>query len=221
MGRPCGGCDQRAVCDSHCDVFRCNPLCACSFHLSLHSRVGCALLALENTCCSQYLLAMANGGHRLLRFKELPHNVQHLVVQGQVLWGPPPGDHQAAVVSHVHLLEVVVQGEVVTRLLCVSLISLKIMHCCEAFISCCLPRAHGVHLEAQREQTLEGHHRLVVLHVVPAQHQHLLALGPLHGGPEGSRKLLDELGVGGPGGGRDQLPVRHRHADGVRGHPLR
>jgi hypothetical protein len=84
-----------------------------------------SLFALQNAGRSQNLLAVADGGHHLARLGEVPDQLQHLLVQAQVLGGPPPGHYQGVVALRRDAGKVGGEAEVVAGLLGVGLVALQ------------------------------------------------------------------------------------------------
>jgi len=117
---------------------------------------------------------MADGGDGLVRVGEVPDDLQHPLVQADVLWGTPAGYDQRIVVLRLDAVERGVEGEVVARLLTVSLIALEVVDRRAYLLATLFVRADRVHGVAHHLQGLEGHHDLVVLHEVADQHEDLL-----------------------------------------------
>lgn len=67
---------------------------------------------------------MADGGHHLARLGEVPDQLQHLLVQAQVLGGPPPGHYQGVVALRRNAGKVDSEAEVVPGLLGEGLVAL-------------------------------------------------------------------------------------------------
>ena len=76
---------------------------------------------LQYVCCCKDELAMTDGRNGLLRRIELLHNVNHFVVQGQVLGCSASRDVESIIVIHLHRIKIGREDEIVARLLCVGL----------------------------------------------------------------------------------------------------
>ena len=63
-----------------------SPFGTCADQIGLDGGIGHAEPALHDTR-SQHLRSMADGGDGLVRFGKVLHDVQHVLVQTDVLWG--------------------------------------------------------------------------------------------------------------------------------------
>jgi hypothetical protein len=114
------------------------------------------------------LLAVADGGDGLAGLDKVPHQIQHLLIQCQILRGSPPGNHQPIVPSDRCGGEVCVEFEVVARLLSVGLVTLEVVDGSTAYVARFLARANGVDGITVAEQGLERNHDLIIFHVITA-----------------------------------------------------
>lgn len=103
------------------------PLGTSAHQIGLDGGLGRAELAFHDTRRCQHLLPVTDGGDGLVRFGKVPHDVQHVLIQADVLRGAPAWDHQAVIVLGVDLPKGGVDGEIVPPLLTVGLIALKVV----------------------------------------------------------------------------------------------
>jgi hypothetical protein len=104
-----------------------SPFGSGAHQIGLDGGIGRAELALHDTSRCQYLLPVADGGDGLVRFGKVPDDVQHVLVQTDVLRGAAPRNHQAVIVLGLDLLKGGVDGEIVPPLLAVGLVVLKVV----------------------------------------------------------------------------------------------
>ena len=122
---------------------------------------------------------MADGGDGLVDGGELPHQLDHAIVQAQVFGRPAADNDQGIVVGLSNLGKARVERKVVPRLLGVSLVAFEVMDGGAHALAGLLVGADGMDLMAHGLQRLEGHHGLVVLGEVTHQHQNSLRSHPL------------------------------------------
>mmetsp|Transcript_8906 Transcript_8906/g.13708 ORF Transcript_8906/g.13708 Transcript_8906/m.13708 type:complete len:289 (-) Transcript_8906:241-1107(-) len=113
----------------------------------LECGVGGAPLALQHPRRRQHQLTVAHRRHRLARREEVPHQGQHLFIEGEVLWGAAPRDNQAHIaLTTPQLVEICIEGKVVAWLLGVGLGPLEVVDSCRAFVSSILSRANCINI---------------------------------------------------------------------------
>lgn len=201
VGRPGGGGDQIAVGDGlvNGDV---GVASAGQFHLGTAGRVGGAQASFKHACSGQQLGAMAYCRDWLVGAEEVTDQRNHCVVHPQVFWPAPAWNHQRIVVAGIDIVEAGIQRKVMSTFFAVGLVALEIMNRGGDAVARLLARTHRMYGMADRKQGLERHHGFVVLAVVTANHQYLLAhvglLGRVVDGawwPSG--QVCDEGGVSG------------------------
>ena len=155
---------------------------ASQFHFGATGRVGGAGAALEHASAGQQLRAVADGGHRLVGVEEMAHGGAHAFITTQILGATTAGDDQRVVVGHFHVGKRGVEREVVAGLFAIGLSAFKVVNGGLDLVAGLFVGADGVHGVADGQQCLKRHHGLVILAVVAANHQNLLAchgLSPL------------------------------------------
>ncbi len=71
---------------------------------------------------------MADCGDRLTLFRELAHDIDHLLVQAQIFGRAAAGNRQRVVLAGVDVVEGRVQGELVAGLFRVGLVTFEIVN---------------------------------------------------------------------------------------------
>ena len=142
-------------------------------HIGLDRSVAGAGAALEDARAHQQLGAVADGGDGFAGGVEFTHDLQHALVEAQILGSAPAGHHQTGVVGHIDLVEVIVDSEVVAALLAVGLVALEVMDGRAHEITGLLAGADGVDFVAQHQQHLERHHHFIIFHIIAGQQQNL------------------------------------------------
>ena len=101
----------------------------------------------------------------------MPHDLQHAVVQPQVLGRTAAGNHQGVVVGRIDGVEIGREREVVARLFAVGLIALEVVDGGAHRFARPLAGTHRIDAMPDHQQHLERDHRLVVLDEIADQHQ--------------------------------------------------
>ena len=90
----------------------------------LHGRVCLAATSLDHAGGGENLRTVAIAAIGLLA-SQRPYDGEHTLVEPQVFWRRPPGNHQRVVVGWVDVGEVKVEPEIVARLFGVGLMPSK------------------------------------------------------------------------------------------------
>src|SRR5690606_22962341 len=125
----------------------------------------------------QDLRAVADRRHRLVRLEEVPHDLDHPLLQPDVLRRAAARDHERVVILRLHIRERGVDPEVVAALLAVRLITFEVVDRRPHGLAGLLARTHRVHRVTHGLERLERDHDFVVFDEIADQHEDPLGHG--------------------------------------------
>ena len=142
--------------------------------LRTHRRVGGTDSALEHTCCCKQLRAMTNGSYGFVVFGKVLDDLQYACVQAQVFGRTTTRNNQGIVVFGFDFCKGGVQYKVVPRFFAVGLVAFKIMDSSAHKLTGFLVRAYRMHRVSHHQQSLKGHHDLIIFSKITNKHQDVL-----------------------------------------------
>ena len=114
---------------------------------------------------------MTNRCDRLAGIAEVTHQLQHVLVQPQVLGRPTAWNNERMVTRCVARREIGGDGKTVPRLFAVGLVPFEIVNGCHDVITRGLVRTNRIDVMADRLKDLERNHRFVIFNEVTDEHQ--------------------------------------------------
>ena len=135
---------------------------------------------LEHARSRKNLRTVAQRGNRLPCPVEMAHDVEHLVIQAEILRRAAAGHHEAVVVFRADLIERGIQREIVAALFGVGLIALEVVDGGAHLFALLFPGANCVDAVADHLQGLERNHDLVVFNKIAGEQQQLCRFHRIH-----------------------------------------